>query len=698
MLGGLALLAMPVAAHLLNRHARRTVVFPSIQLLLQSVAGQSRLFRLRRRIVLALRCLAVALIVLAFARPVWFDVRAANPGASDAAAGVVLLVDGSASTAQRSGGVTLAHTLRASANKTLDSLRVGTDFANIVYATSRPQALLPQMTRNLAALREELGRLDATYERADLPQSIAVAGQMLGEFKGQRRLVVLSDLQQTNWVEVLQEANLAKLLPPETTVTVVGPPAVEGENVSLSQPRFFPAQPLADQPLQLIVRASNFANREKLVQTIVKFDGEAAGEQTVTLAPGEERDVAFEVARVSAGQHRAEFAIADDALIADNRAWLVVKTVERLPVLIVSDDNPNQAGSAGYFLVRALAPHNDANDRFDVRHVSTIQLSEADLSAATAVFLGYLGELTAPAAKLIDAYIAGGGGVLIFCGEGPVARNLRMLDDSAGEAGVLPWQAGAARDFSLAKDALRITGGKWQSRLLADFDEQSQIAIAQIRFQRSWTVGAVRPDAQVLLTFSDGSPALGVRNTGLGQCLLANFSPALETSDLAKYGSFVALAQSLARHLRPAAGAARPALVGEAYQHPEALAADSEGGSLALVGPDGKAVPFDTDLESGKVRLHIPRPEQPGLYEFQRDKERMAAAINVDPRESDLRRIDEATLLKQFESQGIGSEVRQAGGWDPLFPTDGHPFWGSCFVAAMAVIAVELLLVGLWRR
>ena len=54
------------------------------------------------------------------------------------------------------------------------------------------------------------------------------------------------------------------------------------------------------------------------------------------------------------------------------------------------------------------------------------------------------------------------------------------------------------------KDALRSTGGKWQSRLLADFDEQSQIAMAQIRFQRTWTVGAVRLDAKVLLTFSDG--------------------------------------------------------------------------------------------------------------------------------------------------------------------------------------------------
>ena len=703
MLAGLALLSLPVAAHLLNRHARRTVVFPSIQLLRQSAASQSRFFRLRRRILLALRCLAVALIVLAFARPVWFDASAANSSTSAGAWGVVLLVDGSASTAQRSGAVSLAHTLRAEANQTLDSLSVGVDSANIVYATARPQALLPRMTLNLAALREELGKLDATCERADLPQSIALAGQMLREFPGKRRLVILSDLQQTNWQDVLRDTDLANLLPAETKVTVIAPPAAEVENVSLSQPRFFPAQPLAEQPLQLIVRASNFANREKLVRTVVKLDGETAGEQTATLAPGEQRDVAFEVPRVGMGEHRVEFATSDDGLSMDDRAFLVVKTVERLPVLVVSDDNPREPGSAGYFLVRALAPHGDSHDRYDVRHVPSSRLSEADLSTATAVFVGYVAELTAESAKLLNRCIENGGGVLIFCGEGPVARNLRVLDESAGEAGLLPWQPGAVRDSSLSKDALRITGGKWQSRLLADFDEQSQIALAQIRFQRTWAVGALRPDAQVLLTFSDGSPALGVRTTGVGQCLLANFSPAIQTSDLAKYGSFVALAQSLAKQLRPAATAAKPAIVGEAYRHPETFSIDPDAGSIALFGPTllspgGAAVPFNREVESGRLTLHIPRPERPGFYEVRRGQERFAAAINVDARESDLRRIDITTLMSHFESKGIGYEVGNAASWGPLFSSSGHPFWGSCFVTAMCVVAVELFLVGLWRR
>lgn len=62
MLWGLGLLMLPVIAHLLNRHIRRQIVFPTIRLLRQTAASQSKLFRLRRWILLAIRCLFVALI------------------------------------------------------------------------------------------------------------------------------------------------------------------------------------------------------------------------------------------------------------------------------------------------------------------------------------------------------------------------------------------------------------------------------------------------------------------------------------------------------------------------------------------------------------------------------------------------------------------------------------------------------------
>lgn len=698
MLGGLALLALPIIAHALNRHAQRRVVFPTIRLLQQSVASQSRLFRLRRWILLAIRCLMVALIVAAFARPVWFDVTAAPP-TSNATNGVVLLVDASASTMQSTGGVNMFHTLRSRANQTLDSLATGTDFANIIHASARPHALLPRMSRNLPALRDELGRLNPTFERADLPQSIALAGESLRDFEGRRRLVILSDLQQSNWVDVLQQSNMAKLLPGDAKVTVIVPSSGEIENISLSQPRYFPTQPLADQPLQLIVRASNYSNRPKQVQTVLKVDGQAAGDQTVTLAAGEQRDVAFDSIVVTVGEHLVEFSTADDALPVDDHAYLVFKTVNRLPVLVVSDDNPGDAGSAAYFLTRALAPHNDLHDRFDVRHLTTAQLTPLELAKAMAVFVGYVGELSPTAAGHLTQYVEQGGGLMVLCGEGAVVRNLQVLDASAGESGLLPWQPGPARNSGLLNEALRITGGKWQSRLLTDFDEQSQISMAQIRFHRTWTVGALRPDAQVLLTFSDGTPALGLRQIGLGQLLLANFSPSLETSDLAKYGSFVALVQSLAKQLRPAATTLKPTYVGESFRHSEPISAEAKVGSVTLRTPGQKEMPFTTSVDSGQLLLDISRTERPGFHEFYRGSDRLAAtAINVDPREGDPRRIDHSQLISHFEKAGVASEGQRPAGWSPLLPTGGQPFWGSCMAAAMWLIALELFLVGLWRR
>jgi hypothetical protein len=112
----------------------------------------------------------------------------------------------------------------------------------------------------------------------------------------------------------------------------------------------------------------------------------------------------------------------------------------------------------------------------------------------------------------------------------------------------------------------------------------------------------------------------------------------------------------------------------------------------------GKAVPFETDVGSGTLTLHIPRPQQPGFYEVQQGKNRYPLAVNIDPRESELRRIDEASLLERFENEGVAVEVRSPDSGESILPAGGRPFWGSCFVAAMSLIAVELLLVGFWRR
>ena len=69
-LAGALALALPIALHLLRRWPRRPIVFPATRFLVPAMRRtQTRTQRLRRWLVLAFRCAALALLAAAFARP-----------------------------------------------------------------------------------------------------------------------------------------------------------------------------------------------------------------------------------------------------------------------------------------------------------------------------------------------------------------------------------------------------------------------------------------------------------------------------------------------------------------------------------------------------------------------------------------------------------------------------------------------------
>src|SRR5690606_1312506 len=105
------------------------------------------------------------------------------------------------------------------AGRVLDDLTGGQDLANLVLADARPRAVMPSLTANLAALHTEIAELAPTYERANLPAAIGLAAEMLQQHEGPRQLVIISDLQASNWRDVL--TSTTPRLPRGTEVTVV---------------------------------------------------------------------------------------------------------------------------------------------------------------------------------------------------------------------------------------------------------------------------------------------------------------------------------------------------------------------------------------------------------------------------------------------------------------------------------------------
>src|SRR5258708_19690636 len=88
---GLSAIAIPVLIHLIQRERKRVVQFPSL-MFLQRIPYQSvRRRRIRHWLLLAMRAAALALIVLAFARPFLQQGALAVAAPGPAPAQVILL-------------------------------------------------------------------------------------------------------------------------------------------------------------------------------------------------------------------------------------------------------------------------------------------------------------------------------------------------------------------------------------------------------------------------------------------------------------------------------------------------------------------------------------------------------------------------------------------------------------------------------
>src|SRR5213080_1232160 len=104
MLFGLTAVAVPIIIHLLNRRKFQKVVWAAMRFLKVSVEQNQKRMRIEDLILLALRCLLLALLALALARPALMSNSASYLGQSKVT-GVVIL-DNSYSMGVRDGTMT----------------------------------------------------------------------------------------------------------------------------------------------------------------------------------------------------------------------------------------------------------------------------------------------------------------------------------------------------------------------------------------------------------------------------------------------------------------------------------------------------------------------------------------------------------------------------------------------------------------
>src|SRR5207245_11563917 len=195
-LWGLLAIALPILVHLFNQRRPRPLSFGAIEFVLRSQRQRARRLRLRQIVLLALRCLLIAAVALALARPS-IKPRGVQAAQATGPQATALVLDASLSMRYRIGSRTLFEKARSEALAALDRLgpdepaTVGLCAGSSGFAGAGMAA--PSFDR--LAARRLLQSAQPTYLSADLTGCMAAAAKALGESPvAGKRIIAFSDL------------------------------------------------------------------------------------------------------------------------------------------------------------------------------------------------------------------------------------------------------------------------------------------------------------------------------------------------------------------------------------------------------------------------------------------------------------------------------------------------------------------------
>jgi hypothetical protein len=637
--------AIPVLIHLYGQRRARRVDFPSLMLLRRAERERSSLVRLRQVLLMLLRALAILCLALALARPVLTGLRlpwvAGTP--------VVLLLDDSLSMGAKGPGASAIERARQAAT----GLRQGLPPGQSYVLAPLSQGVSDLQTTDSRGLGDALGKCQATYQVVDLPAALgSIAAQATSPDLRQARWVLLTDLQASAWRSSFQP-------PPWLRDLLVVDCGTDGPNAALTglQPGDVPA--LVGRPLQLraTVEAQPAGATASLPVRVTINQG-ALPSATCRLVRGR-GEALFEWTPSKPGLLRIRASIPGDRLAEDNEAFLVVEVRKQLRVVLLG------SGAATRWVRLALSP--------TLRAPIQTRTGPGDLSPA----LGGQDPFAQDAVVLLDApeaghegdleaFVESGGGLLIFAPTLP-SPDLRVLLQLDGEE-LAPAPVPAAPVRIGSFDSFRPPLEAFANAAAGDLREPV--------FRRYCRI-TIPPDSRwrVLASFTDQTPALIAGSVGRGRVLIANFAPDTKSSDLTSLPVFVPLMHRLLSYVARSYHLETTRFLPGQTVSAQAIAGGAPG--------DAGAAPSL-------------RPERPGIYELRwkaaGNRESVEHfAVNVDPLESDLRRLSPQEVQRRLQPV----KVRVCGP-DQIassLPASAVPLATPLWVLGLVLLTVELWLL-----
>ena len=645
LLAGAGLVAIPIAIHLIMRRQPRELVFPALRFVRARRDANRRRLRLRHWLLLALRCLLVAGLAAALARPTLKGSGLRGKEGVPLAASVV--VDNSL----RMQYVHQNRTRLEQATEAAAELvgKLPEDAAIAISDLGRAASgLAPDHSAATSRLRNMRTAADAR------PLAVAVVEtiRQTAEQEDRRQEVfVFTDLTAGAWTEEgLKQINDALAEAPDVRLFVVDCGVAAPQNGALGALEIPRSVLRAGEPLHVEVPLrSNLKGANPLVElSLQSEEGPLAkrDQRIAAVGDGGQARVGFDVPDLPLGVHQGVIELtAVDPLEMDNRRYFTIEVRPPARVLLLA-----AARADAMFVRRALV---DQASRFVCEVVPFAEADQATFDKFQAVLLLDPGALADDLWNRLWEYASGGGGVGIFLGHR--GTELRAANSTAAEK-LLP-----GRLKRISRDATYLRPKRLDHPALAGM-RNWEVPWQVCEVYSFWQFEGKPEDAYVVAAYANDEPAIYERSAGRGRLLTVTtpFSDPLEPEGRETWNvlpreawPFVAICDELVGYLAQDANERLDYVAGETAR--VRLPPNKQVGKYVLRGPNGQAE--SRVAATGEEELSIGATDALGNYRItagsRAERIDRGFSVNAAPELSELTRVEPTALTEALPKDRV---------------------------------------------
>ncbi|MEN9361551.1 MAG: hypothetical protein RL095_3086 [Verrucomicrobiota bacterium] len=678
----LPLAALPLIVHLLNRKRPPVLAFPSVTMIRLAEAASTRLFRLRHLILLLLRTAAALLLIAAVLRPLMSSYG--KPKDLKQRRNALIILDHSHSMSSQNEGLAPRDRALIELESILGQLK-SDDRAGLIAAGAEPKLAFDELSTRHSDLLRFARDLPPSYSRCHVVAALNQAKRLAASLHEPCDIFVISDFQRSDWAAAQLDRNdpLIRFI-----LVPVGPK--QSDNHAVTSIRCASSRLVAGQSAPLDIRVANHGP-QSFSSTLRIQAGQENLSLQVELAPWSSRTLRAQIPLRQAGLMAVSASLPKDDLPGDDSFHGILQVSDREEVVLITDEG-DSLPSPGFFLKAAIDPFEQERGGFRVSVCDSRNLNSATLARTQRIILSGLAPLGDKQMRILSEALQRGAGILWFLDGENDGANLDAFAKTL--PGSLPVLSGPRLDArNLPGGRLQLLQGDFRSPWLAPFESmKSRATLSAISFHELLGLRA-SGTGKVLLSFSDGTPAIAIAPAGLGRIVIANFSARETSSDIASRQIFPGWMQQLCARLGPDTSPVLSAAAGNEISK-DFWSADLKG--ARLVDPSNKSRSVENGGGQEQRHRFAFRPESPGLWKLDKSdgKNLYTWAVSCPENEADLRPIP----LTSIPGYAKGGAVTAQGAAAYKELNQGLPAAHFFLLAALLLLVSELLLPFLLAR